>query len=114
MGWGDLVNAPQSIRPHHRHKILRRTLQHPPRRQTNPRIRKEHIQPPIQLQTLVHDRFDVVLAPGVHASALHFHARVQGGDFAFVGVEVRGGEVADEDCFGAVAGELVGGGAADA
>jgi len=114
MGWGDLVNAPESIRPHDRHEILRTTLQHPLSRETNPRIREKHIQPPIQLQTLVHDGLDVGLAPGVHASALHFDARVQGGDFAFVRVEVRGAEVAEEDGVGAVAGELVGGGAADA
>jgi hypothetical protein len=39
---------------------------------------------------------------------------VEGFELARVQVEVRGGEVAEIDCFGAVAGELVRGGAADA
>jgi hypothetical protein len=42
------------------------------------------------------------------------HGGVEGAEFAGVHGEVRGGEVAEVDCEGAVAGELVGGGAADA
>jgi len=43
-----------------------------------------------------------------------FDGGVEGGEFALMCAEVRGGEVADVDCVGAGCGEEVGGGAADA
>ena len=45
---------------------------------------------------------------------MDFYGRVEGGEFAGVGREVCGGEVADVDGAGAVVGVLVGGRAADA
>jgi hypothetical protein len=51
---------------------------------------------------------------GVEGAGVDGDAGVEGGEFARVQGEVSGGEVAEIDCAGAVACELVGGGAADA
>lgn len=44
---------------------------------------------------------------------MHFHARVKRVDFALVQVEVRGVEVAEVQCAGAMTRKLVGAGATD-
>jgi hypothetical protein len=60
------------------------------------------------------DGFDGGFVGGVEGAGVDVDGGVEGVEFARVRVEVGGGEVAEVDCAGAVAGELVGRGATDA
>lgn len=58
----------------------------------------------------LHGRF----ISGVELGGVDFGGWVEGREFLGVFVEVGGGEVAEIDCQGSIAGKLVGAGAADA
>lgn len=77
-------------------------------------VREEDVELSVCVNGFLHDGRDGGLGGGVEDACVDGHVGVQGGEFARVQVEVRGGEVADVDCARAVAGELVGGCAADA
>lgn len=74
----------------------------------DPGVREHDVQTAVFFEALVHDRFHCGFVAGVERAGVDFNRGVEGVQLAFVGFEVRGGEVADIDCFCAVLGELVG------
>jgi hypothetical protein len=55
----------------------------------------------------LHDAFNGGFVGGVEGACVDVDAGVEGGEFAFVEFEVRGGEVAEVECAGAVSGKLM-------
>lgn len=105
---------PECIRPHIRHEFLRRGFGDALGGDGDAGIGEEDVQTTVLFQRLVDDAFDVVFVARVDFACVHVDTWVEGLDLALVGVEVCGGEVGDEDGAGAVVGELVRAGSADA
>lgn len=105
---------PQNICPHRPHKLpplnLRKHLMRPHHR----RIREHDIQAPIILQRLIHHRFHGCFVRGIEMPCVDIDIRVEGVEFPLVYREELIAVVAEEDGAGAVLGELVRAGAADA
>jgi hypothetical protein len=78
------------------------------------RVREEDVEPAVGGDCVCDDGGDRGLVCGVEDADVDFGGGVQGGEFALVRREVVRGEVADVYGFCGGAGELVGGGAADA
>lgn len=106
--------VPLRISPHDLIELVPARLRDPLRTDTDARVREEDVQPAVLLQRLVHDAGNVLLLPGVHFPGMNVHCRVERVELPLVRFQVRGVVVADEDGFGAVPGELVDGGTADA
>lgn len=66
------------------------------------------------LERVVDDTFHGGFVRGVELACVDLDRGIEGGEFALVGFEMGRGEVAEVDGAGAVMGELVGGGTADA
>lgn len=57
---------------------------------------------------MVYDGRNIVFGAGVELDGMHRAAGIFAFDFTLVGFEVLGSVVADEDCFGAIVGEVMG------
>jgi len=77
-------------------------------------VGEENVQPLVGGERVPDDGFYGGLVGGVEDAGVCCNGGVEGGEFAGVGGEVGGVEVAEVDGEGEVGGELVGGGAADA
>lgn len=77
-------------------------------------VGEEYIQSPVLGHCFIDHLLHGPLVRGVELPRMDLDGRVQGVEFLGMGGQVLGVEIADVDCEGAVAGELVGAGAADA
>lgn len=105
---------PKSIHPHRIHKLVPINLRKQLGLPHNPGIREENVQPAVLGNRIVDNGRHGLLIRGVELPHVHVHARVERLHLALVRGQVGVVVVADVDCLGAVVGELVGAGAADA
>jgi hypothetical protein len=77
-------------------------------------VGEEDVEAPVLFDGLGDDSLDSGFFGGIEGAGVNVYAGVEAGELARVQVEVGRGEVAEVDCFGAVARELVRGGAANA
>jgi hypothetical protein len=104
---------PQRVDAHDPHEILRRRLsENRPRR--DPRVREEHVEPAVCVDSLLDDFGDLGLVRGVELPRVHLDVRVQRAQLALVRREVVVVVVAHVDGARAVLRELVHRRAADA
>lgn len=99
--------SPQRIGLHNLHEIVRSRIQNRHRTSSDACIRKEDVKPAILLQHLVDEFLDVCFLACIDSPGVHFNIWVQTFDFAGMDVQQVGLVVTNEDCFGAVAGELM-------
>jgi hypothetical protein len=71
-------------------------------------VGEEDVEAAVCVESVLHDGFDGGFFRGVEGAGVDGDVGVEGCELARVQVKVRRGEVAEVDCFGAVAGELVG------
>lgn len=116
-GAGEGVNGskvPQDVCPQRLHELLAFDVHEDFRLPDDPRVREHDVQSAVFRHRLVHHAFHVGLVRGVEVPGVDVDVRVEGFQLALVRRQVLVRVVADVDGSGAVVGELVGGGAADA